>query len=142
MKHLKLFEDYTNESIIGGIAIATVGLIALDEVYKFFKKIYIRNINIPDERAFAHDDKGALEVIQLYIERIKLNIKNGGNANIEAFDKDNDLIVYSSSSGKKSELFRINKTTSILTSGFSKTKIRLSESQLKDFQNLIHWYKK
>lgn len=138
MKHLKQYKDYVNESMIGAIGLATIGLIASNKLYNFLKKLYIRNKDISDEKAINSDDPMAME----FVELLKKNIEVGRNQKIEAFDKDDQLIVYSSVGGSKRKLFTINKNTLILTGGYAKTKIKLTESQLKDFENLIHWYKK
>lgn len=138
MKHLKQYKDYINESIIGTIGLATVGLIGANKLYDFLKNLYIRNKDIPDEKAINSDNPMAME----FVELLKKNIEVGRSKKIEAFDKDDQLIVYSSVGGSKRKLFTINKNTLILTGGYAKTKIKLTESQLKDFENLIHWYKK
>jgi hypothetical protein len=137
MKHLKQYKDYVNESMIGAIGLATMGLIASNKLYNFLKKLYIRNKDISDEKAINSDDPMAIKLVEL----LKKTIVVGRNKKIEAFDKDNELIVYSSVGGDKRKLFTINKNTLILTGGYVKSKIKLTESQFKDFENLIHWYK-
>jgi hypothetical protein len=138
MKHIKIFEDYIDESIIGSVGLATAGVIAANKLYNFLKDLYTRNKDIPDEKAIDSSDPMAMQLVDL----LKKNIEVGRNQKIEAFDKDDDLEVYSSVGGDKRKLFTIDKNTLILTGGYAKTKIKLAESQFKDFENLIHWYKK